>query len=143
MIAPIPDRHAQRMRAVMALFRGEDVAEVSAQYQIGRSNLYKFRRRALTAIEQALAARRRGPGRAHNHVATDSEAQVVDVCKRHPNWSSYAVHRRCGTGAPSPRTIQRIRTRHGLGALFETRAPDQAPRSVDTGRPSARRRDSY
>ncbi len=111
----------------MALFRGEDVAEVSAQYQIGRSNLYKFRRRALTAIEQALAARRRGPGRAHNHVATDSEAQVVDVCKRHPNWSSYAVHRRCGTGAPSPRTIQRIRTRHGLGR-FSKREPPIKPR---------------
>jgi len=108
----ITAKYAQRVRAVLALFRGEHIAEVSAQYQISRSDLYKFRHRALAAINEALTDRRRGPRRSHNHVADDNEAQVVALCQRHPTWSSYAVHRRCG--APSPRTIQRIRARHGL-----------------------------
>jgi transposase InsO family protein len=111
----------------MALFRGEHVAEVSAQYHMGRSDLYKFRRRALTAIHQVLADQRRGPRRSHNRVAADREAQVVALCQRYPSWSSYAVHRRFGVGAPSPRTIQRIRARHGL-VRFSKRAPTMRPR---------------
>src|ERR1017187_2869823 len=106
--ALIPDRHAQRVQAVLALFRGERIAEVSAQYQLGRSALYKFRQRALAAVHQALVEQRRGPRRSHNRVAADQEAQVFSLCQRHPTWSSYAVHRRFGMEAPSPRTIQRI-----------------------------------
>ena len=111
-----------RSVSVLALFRGEHVAEVSAQYQMGRSALYKFRQRALAAVHQALVEQRRGPRRSHNRIAADREAQVVTLCQRHPSWSSYAVHRRFGTEAPSPRTIQRIRARHGL-VRFSKRAP--------------------
>jgi transposase len=95
--ASVHDRRAQRVQAVLDLFRGAPVAEVSKRHQIGRSDLYKFRRRALTAMEEALAARRRGPRRAPNRVAFEREAQVVALCKRHPTLSSYAVGRETGT----------------------------------------------
>jgi transposase InsO family protein len=131
------DRRVQRVRAILDLFRGEPVAEVSKRHQIGRSDLYKFRRRALTAMEEALADRRRGPRRSPNRVASEREAQVVALCKRHPTLSSYAVRRRYGTGAPSARTIQRIRLRHGLGR-FSKREPPRAKRRQL--RPEARAR---
>ena len=137
MARPDQAKQARRVRAVLDLFRGERVADVSRRHQIGRSILYKFRRRALTAIEQALADRRRGPRRPHNRVAADSEARVVAVCQRHPAWSSYTVHRRCGTQAPSPRTIQRIRVRHDL-VRFSKREPAITPRRRLT--PEARQR---
>jgi hypothetical protein len=52
-------KHVQRVQAVLDLFRGDAVAEVSARYGIRRSGLYKFRRRALAAISEALADRGR------------------------------------------------------------------------------------
>jgi hypothetical protein len=47
------------------------------------------------------------------------------------------VHRRCGSDAPSPRTIQRIRARHGLVRCFK-RAHPMKPRRRLT--PEARER---
>jgi transposase InsO family protein len=133
----VPDRHARRVRAVLDLFRGDAVTDVSMRYGIGRSDVYKFRRRALAAINEALAYRGRGPRRPHNRLARDSEAQVVALCQRHPTWSSHVVHRHCGGDAPSPRTIQRIRARHGLGR-FSKREPPTRRRSQLT--PEARAR---
>jgi transposase InsO family protein len=135
--AHVVTMHTRRVRAVLTLFRGESVANVSAQYQMGRSALCKFRKRALTAIHQALADRRQGPLRSHNRLAADTEARVVALCQRHPTLSSYAVHRRCGSDAPSPRTIQRIRARHGLVRCFK-RAQPMKPRRRLT--PEARER---
>jgi transposase InsO family protein len=134
---PAHTKHAQRVRAVLDLFRGDAVADVSMRYGIGRSDVYKFRRRALTAINEALAYRRRGPRRPHNRVVRDSEAQVVALCQRHPTWSSYAVHRRCGRDAPSPRTIQRIRARHLLGRFSKREPPTRQRRQLT---PEARAR---
>ena len=132
--SPDPERHEKRVQAVLALLRGDCAAAVSMRYGIGRSDLYKFRHRALTAINKALTDRRRGPQRSHNHVADDNEAQVVALCQRHPTWSSYAVHRRYG--APSPRTIQRIRARHGLVRVSK-RAHPMKPRRRLTPEASA------
>jgi hypothetical protein len=115
-------KHVRRVQAVLDLFRGDALADVSTRYGIRRSGLYKFRRRALAAIKEVLADRQRGPRRPHNRIAPDSEAQIVALCQRHPTWSSYALHRRCGANAPSPRTIQRIRARHAL-ARFSKREP--------------------
>lgn len=56
-----PAKHAQRVQAVLDLFRGYTVADVSMRYGIGRSTIYKFRRRALIAIDEALADRQQGP----------------------------------------------------------------------------------
>lgn len=114
------------MQAVLALFRGEPVAQVARQYRLCRSALYTFRQRALTAIRQALGSQRRGPKRPHNHLADDREQAVVALCQRHPTWSSYTVYKHGGAGAPSPSTIRRVRRRHGLARLPK-RAPATHP----------------
>jgi hypothetical protein len=43
---------AQRVTAVLALFRGIPLPQVTAQFGICRSDLYTFRQRALTALHQ-------------------------------------------------------------------------------------------
>jgi|SRR6516162_1068681 transposase InsO family protein len=134
---PANAKHARRVRAVLDLFHGDAVAAVSMRYGIGRSDVYKFRQRALAAINEALSDRRRGPRKPHNRIAPDSEAQVVTLCQRHPTWSSYAVHRGCGADAPSPRTIQRIRARQGLGRFSKREPPIRQRRQLT---PEARER---
>lgn len=103
-----------RMQAVLALFQGEAVADVCRQYQIGRSDLYKYRHRALTAIRAALDDHLRGPRQPANHLSSCQEAQIVILCQQHPTWSARAIQAQCGVDAPSLRTIQRLRARHGL-----------------------------
>lgn len=127
--------HQARIQAVLSLFRGEPAVAVSRRYGIGRSALYKFRQRAFTAITEALRNHRRGPRRTPNRISADHEAQTIALCQQHPTWSSYAVHRR--GGAPSPRTIQRIRERHGL-RRFSKRAPPMQPRAQATPETRAR-----
>lgn len=105
---------ALRTQAVLALLRGEPMAQVSARYRICRSDLYKFRRRALTAIEHALDDQPRGPKHPHNRFNAEGEAKLVCLCKRHPSVSARRIARQFGPSAPSPRTIQRIRRRHHL-----------------------------
>ena len=113
-----------RVRAVLALFGGMSVARVSAQFGLCRSALYKFRRRALTALRQAIEDYPRGPKPPHNRLGAEREQRVVSLCERYPTWSSYQVHDRLGPEAPSARTIQRVRQRRGL-----TRLPKRAPPS--------------
>jgi hypothetical protein len=100
----------RRLQAVMALFRGEQASHVSVTFRISRSDLYKFRRRALTTMRQALADHRRGPKWPRTRLSMDREGKVVGLCQRHPTLSSYQVRERLGQDAPSPRTIQRVRT---------------------------------
>jgi len=104
----------RRVQAVLALFQGEAVADVCGQYQIGRSDLYKYRHRALTAIRAALTDHPRGPRQPANHLSSRQEAQIVTLCQQHPTWSARAIQAHYGVDAPSLRTIQRVRARHGL-----------------------------
>jgi hypothetical protein len=64
-------KHVRRVQAVLDLFRGDALADVSSRYGIRRSGLYECRRRALAAIKEALADRQRGPRRPHNRSALD------------------------------------------------------------------------
>jgi hypothetical protein len=109
------------------LFRGEPVAQVSTQYRMSHSDLYKFRARAFAALREALRDHPRGPKRPHNRLAPHSEESVVALCQRHPTLSSYQLHQQFGTETPSPRTIQRVRQRHSL-ARVPKRAPPTVPR---------------
>jgi hypothetical protein len=68
----------------MAMFRGEQAAHISVTFQISRSDLYEFRRRALTAMRQALADHPRGPKRPHMRLSMDREGNIVGLCQRHP-----------------------------------------------------------
>jgi transposase InsO family protein len=119
-----PEDH--RLQAVLALFKGEKASDVSAGSGIGRSNLYKLRTRALAAMREALKDHPRGPKQAHNRLAAEREQKVVSICQRHPTHSSSQVRDKLGSGAPSARTIQRVRKRYGI-ARVPKRAPPAAP----------------
>ena len=67
----------RRVQAVLAVFQGETVADVCRRYQIGRSDLYKYRHRALTAIRAALTDHPRGPRQPANHLSTRQEGPGV------------------------------------------------------------------
>ncbi|SPF38529.1 hypothetical protein SBDP1_200013 [Syntrophobacter sp. SbD1] len=112
-----------RVQAVLDLLRGDPAAQVSARYGIGRSTLYKFRRRALAAIRDALSDQPRGPKRPHNYVSDVVEQKTISLCELHPTLSSYRVAERLGCKAPSPRTIQRIRKRHHLRRFPKRQRP--------------------
>jgi transposase InsO family protein len=56
----------------------------------------------------------------------------VTFCQRHPTLSSYQVRQRLGPDTPSPRTIQRVRQRHGMA-----RVPKRAPSAVPSRRLSS------
>jgi transposase InsO family protein len=119
----LPTKVAQRVAAVLDLFRGIPLPQVTAQHGICRSDLYKFRRRALTALHQALEDQPRGPKQPHNRLDRDTERQIASVCQRHPTWSASQVQQRCGPEAPCPRTIQRVRQRLTLPRVPKRAAP--------------------
>jgi hypothetical protein len=108
------DKVERRLQAVLALFRQEPMARVRARFGIGRSDLYKFQRRAASALREALQDHPRGPRSPHNRLPPSQEAVIQGLCERHPTWSSYQVHHRVGPDAPCVRTIQRVRKRCGL-----------------------------
>jgi transposase InsO family protein len=118
----VPSKEDCRLQAIMAMFRGQRASDVSVTFQISRSDLYKFWHRALTAVRRALADHRRGPKRPHNRLDLSREERVVAFCQRHPTLSSYRVGQQLGPDTPSPRTIQRVRERHGMARL-----PKRAP----------------
>lgn len=115
----------RRMNAVLALFKGEPVAQITAQFGISRSNLYKFRQRAYTAIREALVDQPRGPQTPHNRLAKQKEEAIQALCQRRPTLSSYQVHHHLGPDFASPRTIQRVRQRLTLPRLPKRPRPQR------------------
>jgi hypothetical protein len=113
-------KEEQRLQAVLALFRGEKASDVSASFGICRSDLYKFRGRALMAMREALKDHPRGPKRPSNRLSDEREQRVIASCERHPTRSSYQVMEKLGSDAPRARTIQRVRKRNGMGSRPET-----------------------
>jgi hypothetical protein len=116
----------RRLQAVMALFRGEPISQVAVKFRMARSDLYKFRTRALVALRAALADQSRGPRHPPNRLSVERTQQVVSPRQRHRTLSSCQVQKRLGTDTPHPRTIQRLRKRSGLVRLPK-RAPPSAP----------------
>jgi transposase InsO family protein len=119
-----PEEH--RLQAVLALLSGEQASDVSTSFGICRSDLYKFRTRALTAMREALKDHPPGPKRPYNRLSEAREQQVIASCQRYPTQSSYQVQEKLGSDTPSARTIQRVRKRHGIARLPK-RAPPSAP----------------
>jgi transposase InsO family protein/transposase len=114
---PPATKEEQRLQAVLALFTGQTVTQVSAQYGISRSSLFDYKRRALAAMRETLKDKRHGPRRPGNRLPVEKEQSVRSVCERHPTLSSYQVKEQLGGEAPTPRTIQRVRQRLSLPRL--------------------------
>jgi uncharacterized protein (DUF433 family) len=67
----------RRFQAVLSLLAGGKASEVAARFGIARSDLFKFKRRALDAMRAAMADKRRGPKRPANQLPEDRE--IIDV----------------------------------------------------------------
>jgi transposase InsO family protein len=122
-VPPLPPKCQLRVQAVLALFRGETARQVSTQYRICRSDLYKFHRRALDAMRDALNDEKRGPRTPHNRLSADQEEAIKHVCERHPTLSSSEVRGRLHPDALSARTVQRVRKRLNLPRLTKHDTP--------------------
>ena len=129
---PQPTRPAweHRLQAVLALLGGEPVPHVTARFGMGRSILYKWRHRALTALQGALTDHRPGPQCPANRLSPAQEHPLVELAQRHPTWSAAQIHAQAGPEAPSPRTIQRLRHRYALPRLPKRPAPCRPARRL-------------
>ncbi len=112
--SPLLPMWQHRLEAVLAVLRGEPGNQVADRFRMTRSDLYKFRGRALNALRRALLDQPRGPKQPHNRLSPQREQAVVDALKQHPTWSARQICQLLGEEAPHPRTIERIRRRHGL-----------------------------
>ena len=107
------------------MLQGQPATYVQRQYHVCRSDLYKFKRRALAALRTAVADHKKGPRTPANKLSVEKERQIQRICERYPTWSSYQVHRHGGTEAPCPRTIQRVRQRCGRPRVPKRALPRQ------------------
>jgi len=119
-----------RLHAVLALLTGEPLPQVSARFGLGRSVLYKWRRRALQALEQALTDRPPGPHCPHNRLTPTQEAPLVELAQRHPTWSAAQLHAQAGPQAPSSRTLLRLRQRYHVPRLPKRPHPRRPARRL-------------
>jgi len=119
-----------RLHAVLALLGGEPVPHVTARFGMGRSILYKWRRRALTALQGALTDHRPGAQCPANRLSPAQEQPLVELAQCHPTWSAAQIHAKAGSDAPSPRTIQRLRHRCALPRLPKRPAPCRPARRL-------------
>src|SRR5262247_3885893 len=119
-----------RLQAVLALLGGEPVPNVTTRFGMGRSILYKWRRRALTALQGALTDHRPGPQCPANRLSPAQEQPLVELAQRHPTWSAAQIQAKAGPAAPSPRTIQRLRHRYALPRLPKRPAPCRPARRL-------------
>src|SRR5207302_5401411 len=103
---------AHRLHAVLALLGGEPMPQVAARFGMGRSILYKWHHRALTALQGVLTAHRPGPPCPHHRRSPAEEQPLVALAPRHPPWRAAQLHAQAGPEAPAPRTIQRFRHRY-------------------------------
>jgi transposase InsO family protein len=136
-----PTKQTQRVQAVLALLRGEPLKQVAERSRICRSDLYKFRRLAYAAIEQAVGEKPRGPKRPHNHLEERKEHSLITLCQRYSTSSARQIAKKFGADAPSLRTIQRVRQRHYLGR-FSKRAPSSVSARRLTPREKKRARET-
>jgi hypothetical protein len=95
------DKAGLRVRAVLALLRGQPAAEVSAELGVCRRDLYKFRKRALAAMHKALRDKKRGPVAPHNTLEAEKEA-AVNTSVNDTRRQSYEVKEK-PMGDPSAR----------------------------------------
>jgi transposase-like protein len=134
------EKEERRLLAVLALLRGETAAQVCKQYNICRSDLYKFRRRALAAMRKAMKDQRRGPRHPSNRLPGEQEQRIRVLSQRSPTLSSYQVERALAPNSPSPRTVQRVRKRLHLPRLRKRNTPSfKAHRFTDDEKKLIRR----
>ena len=132
-MSPLLPMWQHRLEAVLEVLRGKPGKQVAERFRMTRSDLYKFRARALNALRRALLDQPRGPKRPANRLSPEREQAVVEALKAHPAWSARQIHEHLGDQAPHPRTIERIRRRHGLKRELKHPAPTQSANRIPPG----------
>ncbi len=122
-LSPMLPMWQHRLEAVLAVLRGEPGKQVANRFRMTRSDLYKFRTRALKALSRVLLDQPRGPKRPYNRLSPEREQAVVEASRAHPTWSARQLRQHLGDQAPHLRTIERIRRRHGLTRELKHPAP--------------------
>ncbi len=117
------DKKKCRFGAVVALLKGRPVSKIITEFGICRSDLYKFRKRALMAMQEALSDYPRGPKIPHNRLSKEKERPIKLMCQRHPTLSSCKIKEKLGSDSPCSRTIQRLRERVLLPRLPKRTSP--------------------
>ena len=67
------------------------------EFNISRSCLYKFKKRALLAMRDALKDHPRGAKRKE---MTKQDKKIISMCKRYPALSSYEIQKRVSDTNP-------------------------------------------
>jgi hypothetical protein len=67
------DKAERRLHAVLALLQGQPATHIQHQYHLCRSDLYKFKRRALVAMRTAVADHKKGPRTPANKLCVEKE----------------------------------------------------------------------
>ena len=81
-------------RAVFLMLAGENVAEVSEEFKICRTGLYKLRRRATDAVRREIERPTKNKNPGHNRIPQEKEDKIVRLCQRHTALSSYGISRK-------------------------------------------------
>ena len=82
--SPLLPMWQHRLEAVLEVLRGEPGKQVADRFRMTRSDLYKFRTRALNAVRRALLDQPRGPKQAPNRLSAQREQAVVEALKQNP-----------------------------------------------------------
>ncbi len=129
------EREERRLLAVLALLKGEPAAQVCHQYNIRRSDLYKYKRRALAAMRSVMKDKSPGPRHPSNRIPEEKEQRIKVLSQRSPTLSSYQVSKSLVPDSLCPRTIQRVRKRLRLPRLNKRNTPSfKAHRFTDDER---------
>jgi hypothetical protein len=116
---------AQRVTVVLALLCGIPLHQVTAQFGICCSDLYKLRHRALTTLYHALEDHPRGPKRPHNRLALATEQRIAALCPDDSTTSATVA------SSLNSRSLQGRPTRALAGRVSQ--CPGAVPRHARAG----------
>jgi transposase-like protein len=68
-----------------------DMSELCQRYDVNRKTGYKWVKRYIEHGPEALEERSRRPRTSPNRTASDIEAKIVEVRRRHPSWGGKKI----------------------------------------------------
>ncbi|MEU0438148.1 IS481 family transposase, partial [Streptomyces sp. NPDC006290] len=108
----------QRYHAVMEVAAGVAVTQVAARYGVSRQSVHSWVRKYEQSGLAGLADRSHRPASCPHRIASEVEAVVCELRRRHPSWGPrrlvHELERRGITPVPSRATVYRVLVRNGL-----------------------------
>jgi len=122
----------ERLRFVARRLEGESMTALCREFGISRKTGHKLFARYRDCGLEALADRKRRPGRVANRLPLPVEATIVALRREHPGWGARKLRellrRRFGPelALPARSTIHAVLDRHGLVEHARARRPRAA-----------------